>query len=128
LYLTSSEERDSMKSVPPEKRQETWEKFWKAKDPTPQTEYNETMENYLAKIEYCERKFSYGDKGYKSDRARVFMIMGKPDEVEDHPFEMNRNPYIVWRYLYNNSEFIFEDKMGFGEYKLIYPEGFLPAL
>jgi len=125
IYITTFGERERMKSVPPEARQATWDSFWRANDPTPQTDYNEELESYFAKISYCERNFGYGDKGYLSDRARIYMRFGPPDEIEDHPFEPNRYPYIVWTYNLQGMQFIFEERLGFGEYELVYPQGFL---
>lgn len=125
IYITTFEERERMKSVPPQAREMTWDSFWRTKDPTPQTEYNEELESYFAKIEYCERNFGYGDKGYLSDRARIYMRFGTPDEIEDHPFEPDRSPYIVWTYNLLGMQFIFEERLGFGEYVLVYPPGFL---
>ncbi len=125
VYLATTDEQAYLRSVAPERRQAVWDSFWKTKDPTPQTEYNEVLENYFLKIDYCERNFGHGDKGYLSDRAKIYMRFGPPDQVEDYPFEMDRNPYIVW--IYNGgSEFIFEDKLGFGQYVLVSPAGYLP--
>ncbi|MBD3286565.1 GWxTD domain-containing protein [candidate division WOR-3 bacterium] len=128
IYLIGPQERKQMKSVPPERRQETWDSFWSQRDPTPKTEYNEELEDYFAKITYCEKNFGHGDRGYLSDRAQVYMKLGPPDQVEDHPFEMNTNPYIVWTYNMNNLKIVFEDVHGFGEYELVYPPGFLSSL
>ena len=125
MYVTTFDERERMKSVPPQARQATWDSFWHLKDPTPQTEYNEELESYFAKISYCERNFGYGDKGYLSDRARIYMRFGPPDEIEDHPFEPDRYSYIVWTYNLLGMQFIFEERLGFGEYVLVYPQGFL---
>lgn len=128
MYITTIQERNDMKSVQPEARQAAWDSFWTSKDPTPQTEYNEELESYFAKIAYCEKNFSYGDRGYLSDRAKVYMELGPPDDVEEHPFEMNTFPYVIWTYNLNNLELVFEDKHGFGEYILVYPPGFLSSL
>jgi GWxTD domain-containing protein len=125
IYITSTEEREQMKSVPPQAREITWDSFWRLKDPTPQTEYNEELEEYFAKIEYCEHNFGFGDRGYLSDRARIYMRFGPPDEIEEHPFEPDRNPYIVWTYNLAGMQFVFEERLGFGEYELVYPPGFL---
>lgn len=124
LYVASNEEREKLKSAAPEERQAAWDDFWRTKDPTPQTPYNEAMEEYFAKIEYCDIAFGHGDKGYLSDRARVYMKLGHPDEMEDHPFEPDQYPYIIWRYNTISAEFVFEDQMGFGEYELVYPQGY----
>lgn len=128
VYITTYNERARLKRVPADRRQAVWDSFWQSKDPTPNTEYNEVMEEYFLKIDYCETNFSGGDRGYMSDRARVYMEYGEPDEVEDHPFEPDRPPYIIWVYYQNSMEFIFEDRLGFGEYILVYPpETMLPA-
>lgn len=124
VYITTVEERAYMKGVASERRQAVWDSFWKTKDPTPQTEYNEMLEGYVEKINYCERNFGHGDKGYLSDRAKIYMRFGPPDQVEEYPFEMNQNPYIVWTYN-GGSEFVFEDKLGFGQYVLVSPAGYL---
>jgi len=125
VYLATVDERSQLKAIPAEARQVTWDSFWRLKDPTPQTEYNEELEDYFAKIEYCERNFRFGDKGYLSDRARVYFRLGPPDEVEEHPFEPDRAPYIVWTYNFGEAKFVFEDRFGFNEYELTYPPGFL---
>lgn len=126
VYITTPDERARMKSAEPEHRQAVWDSFWKEKDPTPQTSYNEALESYFAKIRYCEENFSRGDRGYLSDRARIYMRFGEPDEVEEHPFDMDRYPYIVWYYYHSDMKFIFEDRLNFGEYELVYPPGYLP--
>lgn len=125
VYIASNAERAELMQLPADRREAAWDSFWQTKDPTPQTEYNEVMEDYFARIEYCERNFSFGDRGYLSDRAKVYMTYGPPDDVEDHPFDMNRYPYIIWTYDSGNMQFIFEDRMGFGEYVLVYPQGFM---
>ena len=46
------------------------------------------------------------------------MKYGEPDEIEEHTFEANTYPYIVWKYA-SGYTFTFVDRHGFGEFKLI---------
>ena len=51
---------------------------------------------------------------------RVHMIGGKPPKnLERHPFEMNSVPYVIWRYYSLRKVFVFADKTGFGDYRLL---------
>jgi len=117
-YIATDEELKQLRKATPTERQKVWQEFWKKKDPTPTTEENEVMEDYLNKIEYCKEHFGKGDKGYKSDRARVYLKYGPPDQIESHPFEHETQAYEIWYYYNRNLQFTFVDESGFGEYIL----------
>ena len=68
--------------------------------------------------------FGHGDKGWRSDRARVYVRLGSPDNIDSHPFESPGNPTEVWYYYSQSLTLTFEDVNGFGEYKLVYPADF----
>jgi len=121
IYIASPKEMERLKTTPRENRKEAWDAFWKLKDSVPETERNETKEEYFRKIEYCESHFSGGDLGYRSDRARVYMKYGEPDEIENYPFEPGRNAYQIWYYYRWGKKFVFEDKSGVGRYILVSP-------
>ena len=76
------------------------------------------MDDYFKRIEYCKEKFGKGDRGYKSDRARVFMKYGTPDQIESANYEQSTRPYEIWYYYNINRRFVFVDVSGFGEYVL----------
>jgi GWxTD domain-containing protein len=117
-YIASEEEMRQLRNAKPSERQKLWQEFWQKKDPTPTTEENEAMDDYFNRIEYCKKHFSKGDKGYKSDRAKVYMKFGPPDQIESNPFERQSQPYEIWYYYNQNRRFVFVDSFGFGEYIL----------
>jgi GWxTD domain-containing protein len=117
-YIATDEEMRKLRNAPSSERQRLWEEFWKKKDQTPTTEINEVMEDYFKRIEYCKEHFGKGDLGYKSDRARVYMKYGPPDQIESNPFERSTQPYEIWYYYNENLQFTFVDVSGFGEYIL----------
>ncbi len=119
FYIASSDEIKRLRAAPKDKRLTAWQEFWKQKDPTPETPKNETMDDYFARIQYSKENFSKGDRGYRSDRAKIYVRYGPPDEVDSHPFELGSQAYEVWFYYDSGMKFTFLDRNGFGEYTLV---------
>lgn len=49
----------------------------------------------------------------------VFILLGSPNNVERHPFDIDSKPYEVWSYYDYNRQVVFLDETGFGDYKLL---------
>ncbi|UCD16761.1 MAG: GWxTD domain-containing protein [Candidatus Zixiibacteriota bacterium] len=124
-YIASGEEIDNFKKAQtPEERLEAWNNFWVARDPTPNTKRNEAKEDYYRRIELSNRYFGIMNKeGWRSDRGRIFIQYGEPDQIEDYPFETSNDAYQIWYYYHLGvrRKFIFIDKWGDGDYRLQYP-------
>jgi len=96
--------------------------FWKTKDPTPLTRKNEVMMEYYKRLNYADKHYTtVYSKGWKSDMGMVYVIFGRPDNIDKHPYEMDTKPYEVWDYYDLNREFVFIDYTGFGDYRLVTP-------
>lgn len=96
-----------------------FEEFWKTKDPTPETERNELMEEYYRRIDYANRYFTSGFReGWDTDRGMVFVVMNAPDDIERHPYESDAKPYEIWYYYEANLKLFFVDFSGVGDYEL----------
>jgi GWxTD domain-containing protein len=85
----------------------------------PATDRNEREEEYFARISYAEEKFRHGDRGYRSDRGRVYVVYGPPDQVESRPFELDTPAYEVWSYYGSGRSFTFVDRYGTGQFVLV---------
>lgn len=97
--------------------------FWKTRDEQSGSGYGVYRAQYLARAAYSDEHFGYmGKKGWKSDRGRVYLVYGEPEEYERYPNEMGTLPYVIWQYyqLEGGAQFIFADLVGFGEYQLIH--------
>jgi GWxTD domain-containing protein len=120
-YISNRETIDSMKNADPAVKKERFLSFWKKRDPTPNTETNELMEEYYQRVDYANKNFSHYVPGWKSDRGMVYIIFGTPSNIERRPFDMDSKPYEVWTYFELNREFVFVDQSGFGDYRLQTP-------
>ncbi len=97
--------------------------FWKKRDPDKSTPINEFKIEYFRRVEYANQQFTIGSKeGWRTDRGRVYIMYGAPDEIERHPSEVDSKPYEIWYYhnIEGGVEFVFVDKAGFSDYILVH--------
>ncbi|KPL18042.1 MAG: hypothetical protein AMJ92_09830 [candidate division Zixibacteria bacterium SM23_81] len=118
-YIATEEEYRKLKRAEGEERKEVWLKFWNDRDPTPGTPQNEMKEEYYRRIEYANAHFSVVSPGWKSDRGRIYILYGRPDEIERHPMEIGLKPYEIWHYYSSSHTFYFVDENGYGDYRLV---------
>ena len=57
--------------------------------------------------------------GWQTDRGRVYIIYGKPDDIQRDDTSYGTGSYVVWYYNNLNKKFVFWDEYGFGEYQLV---------
>ena len=122
-YIATPRELDRLREAQGSERDSLWHDFWGNFDPTPNTSYNEREAEYFERIIYAEKHFSNGDLGWRSDRARIFVKNGPPDEIQSYPYELDSYPYEIWYYYQTNLRFVFIDRYGFGQYMLANPGG-----
>lgn len=125
-YIGTPSEIDILKRADVSERDSLWVEFWKNFDPTPNTAYNEKEVEYYERIAYSDEHFANGDRGWRSDRGRIFVTYGPPDEIQSYPYELDSFPYEIWIYYKNNLRFIFVDRYGFGQYTLVNRNGLGP--
>jgi GWxTD domain-containing protein len=121
LWVADAGKMQDFKRLPSDERESAWKSFWRGLDQTPTTTRNEREEEYFERIEYAEENFRRGDKGYRSDRARVYVLLGPPESIESRPFELDSNAMEIWYYYSRGLTFVFVDRSGFGEYILESP-------
>ncbi len=136
-YVITDEERKAFKKLATDDERERFiEEFWRRRDPDPDTDENEFKEEYYERIAYANEHFASGIPGWKSDRGRIWIMYGKPDERETHPsggsyerpsYEGGGNtttyPFEIWFYRYlagvgSGIEIEFVDPTGSGEYRI----------
>jgi len=113
-YIITDEERSAFKQLSNDEERDNFiEAFWARRDPTPDTVENEFKEEHYARIAYANEHFAAGIPGWKTDRGRMYIMYGKPDEIDSHPSggtyerpmeegggETSTYPFETWRYRY----------------------------
>lgn len=137
VYIITDEERGVFENLTTvDEKEQFIEQFWFRRDPDPRTSGNEFKEEHYRRLAYCNESFSSGKPGWKTDRGRVYIIHGPPDELEFYPTGTHHvrsmaqgggstttYPFEVWRYrhiegLGDDITLEFVDKTQTGEYRL----------
>jgi len=136
-WIITDEERKTFQALKTDDEREQFiEQFWLRRDPDPDTDVNEYREEYYQRIAYANENFSSGIPGWKTDRGRIYIMFGKPDEKESHPSggsydrptwegggTTSTYPFEIWWYRYlegvgSDVEIEFVDPTGSGEYRI----------
>lgn len=119
-YIASGSEIDRFEKASGDERKGLWEEFWRERDPTPGTPRNEFLEEHERRFRYANERFGVAlTDGWRTDRGRIFILYGEPDQVDSYPFEVGRKPTEVWYYFSGGRRFVFVDETGFGDYVLV---------
>lgn len=96
--------------------------FWREKDPAPNTPENEYLIETIKRYRYANTQYSWGkDQGWSTDRGRILIKYGYPDEISRYDYEEYLNPHVVWQFHdIKNYIFIFGDVQGNGRYRLLH--------
>lgn len=121
IYIASSEEKKIFKTLEPAAKQKFLVEFWASRDQTFGTPQNEFRDNYLALVRTANENFSGFRKGYKTDRGRILLLYGVPDEIERIPYSSENKAYVIWKYfsIQGGVDFVFVDKRGIGDMELV---------
>ncbi|MBI2677972.1 MAG: GWxTD domain-containing protein [Candidatus Koribacter versatilis] len=136
-YIITGEELAAFKQLSnDEERDQFIEQFWLRRDPTPDTVENEYKEEHYRRIAYANEHYASGKQGWRTDRGRIYIVFGPPDEVDSHPSggyyqrpmsegggSTSTYPFEIWRYRYLENigqeiEIEFVDKSVSGEYRM----------
>jgi len=113
-YKHSSNERKN--------KEKYFYELWKDMDPTPETEYNELMDEYYKRVSYANENFDGWKEGWETDRGMIYILFGPPDRIErTNPSMANSTSFQIWTYNKINKQFIFKDQNGFGDFRLDSP-------
>jgi GWxTD domain-containing protein len=136
-YIITNDEKRAFKALRTDEERENFiENFWRRRDPDPDTEENEFRDQYYERIAYANEHYASGIPGWKTDRGRIYIQWGKPDEIESHPSgggysrpdyegggETTTYPFETWFYRHLDNvgdgiEIEFVDPTGTGEYHI----------
>jgi len=142
-YIITPEERAAFKKLTTDDEREQFiEAFWERRNPNPGSPENEFKEEFYRRIAYANEHFASGIPGWRTDRGRIYIMYGPPDEQDNHdsggtyiadpnelPYtgpgsnEMTTYPFEDWYYHYipgigENVKLEFVDPTMTGEFRL----------
>lgn len=119
-YIADKQEFSNSKKLGnPEAKKRFLFEFWKKRDPTPETPFNEYREEYKRRIAEADKQFrSFSRAGWRTDRGRVFILYGNPSDIERFPNNAMSYSYQIWHYdgIEGGVIFVFADLQEFGEF------------
>lgn len=126
FYLLSTEEQIIHKEIADlEGKRHFLYNFWRNKYPDVNVNENPMRQEYYRRMRAADDRFSTLKMGgWITDRGRVFMVYGEPDDIERHPNEANTYDYEIWFYnsLQSGVRFVFADFEGYRNYRLIHSD------
>jgi GWxTD domain-containing protein len=137
VYIISPDERNAFLQLQTnEEREQFIEQFWLRRSSNPDLPDNDFKQEHYRRIAYTNEHFASGIPGWKTDRGRMYIMWGPPDEIESHPTggtydrpmeegggSTSTYPWETWRWRYlegigENIILEFVDPSGSGEYHL----------
>lgn len=137
IYIITPEERNAFLQLQTnEEREQFIEQFWLRRSSNPDLPDNDFKEEHYRRIAYANEHYASGIPGWKTDRGRMYIMWGPPDEIDSHPTggtydrpmeegggSTSTYPWETWRWRYlegigENIILEFVDPSGSGEYHL----------
>ncbi|MBU4202542.1 MAG: GWxTD domain-containing protein [Acidobacteria bacterium] len=131
IYIISPVEREVFLQLNSDRERDMFiQAFWKQRDPTPGTPENEFRKEHSDRISHANRRFGRGTPkpGWKTDRGRMYIILGEPNDIQRFEGKTQVYPTEVWFYqgksdvgLPAGFSLVFFQESAVGEYRLYSP-------
>ena len=131
VYIITPIEREVFLKLQTDRERDLFmEAFWKHRDPNPDTPENEFKTEHYRRINYANHFFgrSAPMPGWRTDRGRIYIILGEPNDVQRYVGKSGIHASEVWFYqdkvsvgLPPGFYLVFFQEGGQGDYKIYSP-------
>ena len=131
VYIITDTERDVFLELDTvEQRQRLIRSFWSKRDPNPATPENEYRTEHYRRLEYANKFLARETflPGWKTDRGRMYIILGEPREIQRYDGYNEIVPVQLWFYQGDPTKgipsffyLLFFKRNAVGEYQLYHP-------
>jgi GWxTD domain-containing protein len=131
VYIITKRERDVFLKLQTDKERDIFiEAFWKHRDPLPETPRNEFEEEHYRRLNHANATFGRSSPlpGWKTDRGRIYILLGEPRNIEQYTNVNGVYPTEIWFYMGDEAlglpagfNVIFFKRNGVGDYVLYSP-------
>jgi GWxTD domain-containing protein len=117
-YILDDEQFSDLKDGSDERKYENLISYWQNIDPTPQTPYNESMNQYFGRVDFAFFNFATLAErdGADTDKGKIFILNGMPSKITNDTEGENR--FEIWQYQNLNKEYKFK-LISSGIFKLV---------
>jgi GWxTD domain-containing protein len=133
VYIITRHERDVFLILQTDRERDIFiEAFWKHRDPVPETPRNEFKDEHYQRLNYANATYGRSSPlpGWKTDRGRIYILLGPPKNIEEYTNVNGVYPTEIWFYLGDESlglptgfNIIFFKRNGTGDFLLYSPSG-----
>jgi len=125
IYLSNRGELGVYRGLTLDGKRRFLRDFWRKRDTTPATSENEEMAAFYKRINEANVRFREGGAaqvpGWRTDRGRIFIKYGEPDQVTKRPQSGPDLPWEAWKFSRTRGlKFVFMDMTRLGNYSLLY--------
>ena len=98
--ITRQERQQFLQLTTDDARDDFIRRFWDLRNPTPGSPNNSYKDEIYERIEYTDAHFAIGSggEGWRTDRGRTYITMGKPQQIRTYFAAPNLRPIEVWFY------------------------------
>lgn len=131
VYIITPLERDVFLKLQTDRQRDLFiEAFWRHRDPAPAGRENKFKTEHYRRINYANRYYgrSAPMPGWQTDRGRIYIILGEPNDVQKMDNKVGLYPIEIW--FYQNKEnfglpsgfyMVFYQRGGSGDFRLYSP-------
>lgn len=128
-YITTKEEKSLYRDLDLEGKKNFLAQFWERKNPAPGSKVNVFKNEIFRRFAYANQYYSTSlvnrTDGWKTDRGRIYITYGQPDNIERNPSSMGQKPFEKWYYdrlpdQAGGDYCLFVDLDGYGNYRLVH--------
>ena len=120
-FFATPQRLRALRDTTPEARAASWAAFLRETDPNTTTPQNEALNEYFARLRQANQRFrDEGAAGWLSDRGRVYLTLGEPDQVYEQGANdvSQRGRAQIWEYREYRVQLVFIDQTGFSRWRL----------
>ncbi len=131
VYIITPLERDVFLKLQTDRQRDLFiEAFWKHRNTTPNSPQNSFKTEHYRRINYANNHYgrSAPIPGWQTDRGRIYIILGEPNDVQKLDNKVGLYPIEIW--FYQNKEsfglptgfyILFYQRGAIGDYRLYSP-------
>ena len=95
--------------------------FWDKMNVYRGTTTTRPMEVFYQRVRYANEHFDHLGPGWRSDRGKVYLMLGAPTSIDRNAYSAGQRPYETWMYYDLNQRYYFVDQFLINDYRLMGP-------